>query len=181
VAALWVKKSSAYDGQWMYGVGLSSDYYFAKAQNEYFVGDNMAFTFLYGSWTAPAVSTWFHVAQTYDAGSGVHTLYVNGAIVDSLAHGSGLYNAGNDEEFRLGSDNGTSGEAYFLHGSMDDVRVYSRALDTTEIQSSYAGSAPADSLAHWDFEEGSGRLAADRSGNGHDLALNGPTFAFECP
>ncbi len=36
-------------------------------------------------------------------------------------------------------------------------------------------------VGDWGFEEGSGALAADTSGNGYDLALNGPVFSDTTP
>lgn len=35
------------------------------------------------------------------------------------------------------------------------------------------GSASADLVAHWEFNEGSGSVARDKSGNGHDGTING--------
>ena len=38
---------------------------------------------------------------------------------------------------------------------------------------SIAGNASADLVAHWRFDEGSGDVAYDTSGNGHDGTING--------
>lgn len=94
----------------------------------------------------------------------------------------------------------------YLNGSMDEVRIYNRALSASEIQAlSAAGSsprvlpAPAAGLdprpqparstatppssldlgliAHWTFDEGSGTTARDSSGRGHTGTLvHGPTW-----
>jgi len=74
------------------------------------------------------LNTWTHLAATYD-GSALR-LYVNGTQVSSLAR-SGSINTSTGP-LRVGG-NAVWGE--YFNGSIDEVRVYSRALTTAEIQS----------------------------------------------
>ena len=85
---------------------------------------------------------WAHVAATYDAATGDTKLYLNGTLVDSddrepapLQHDADfIENAPYDFEIGRAQavDNATMG---FFEGLIDDVRVYNRALDDTEIAS----------------------------------------------
>lgn len=132
---------------------------------------------------------WLHVAGTYDGAT--LRAYVNGAEVGSLAV-AGTVAAGSGVE--LGDD---------LDGSLDDVRVYGRALAAAEIGELAAGGHPSTTIAatslgapldvngdlvlnsgtlaqppvvgYWKLDEGSGAAAADASASGYDGTLVGDT------
>jgi hypothetical protein len=74
------------------------------------------------------LSTWSHLAATYD--NATLRLYVNGVVVASRALTGPLLTSTGD--LRIGG-NSLWGE--FFQGSIDEVRVYNRALTQTEIQS----------------------------------------------
>ena len=57
-----------------------------------------------------------------------------------------------------------------LHGSLDDVRIYNRALSSDEIMGLYLHSGLA---GHWKLDESSGTTAADSSGNGNNGTMQG--------
>ena len=73
-------------------------------------------------------STWTHLAVTYDGS--VVRLYLNGAMVDSVAH-TGLI-AGSTNALTLGSD---PFYGQYFNGLIDEVRIYNKALTATQIQS----------------------------------------------
>lgn len=84
--------------------------------------------------------------------------------------------------FRLGTLNPVGVERPF-GGLIDEVVVYDRPLNTTEIRQLYNKGygneyVPLKGLlARWRFDETTGTTASDSSGNGRDLTLvNGPTF-----
>jgi hypothetical protein len=84
------------------------------------------------------VNTWTHLAGTFDGAT--LRLYVNGSLVASQPFAGPIFTS--TGALRLGG-NGVWGE-YFT-GRIDDVRVYSRALSQTEIQTDLAtpvGGAP---------------------------------------
>jgi len=86
--------------------------------------------------TVSALSTgvWYHVALTYDAGTGSRRLYLNGSDVGGdTKSGNIQYSTG---EFNLGRT-GDSGEG--LDGSLDEWGIWSRALSSAEITSLYNG------------------------------------------
>lgn len=82
-----------------------------------------------------------HVAVTYDKASGTGRLYINGTIVKEAA--LGLFTPQTSPDLSIGFRPNTVpfGPIPFI-GLIDELSVYSRALDTTEIQAIFqAGSA----------------------------------------
>ena len=75
-----------------------------------------------------SLNTWSHLAVTYD-GTTVR-LYVNGGIADTSTYAGSI--PASTGALRLG---GNSIWQEWFRGELDDVRVYSRALSATEIQS----------------------------------------------
>ncbi|MCK9202576.1 MAG: hypothetical protein M0P42_15730, partial [Gallionella sp.] len=86
------------------------------------------------TWTAGSTelspNTWYHIAATYD-GTTVR-LYVDGQLDGSYAYSSPL---GSQDPVRVGAL--YSGSNAF-NGTIDDVRIYSRALNSTEISQIYS-------------------------------------------
>lgn len=114
------------------------------------------------------LNQWTHVAfvynkgtaRTYINGSVVHTYNGSGAIVDNI-HAA-------EDDFRIG---GRQIWNQHFQGKIDEVRVYNRGLAATEVKTL------ANELAgYWNFNENSGLIAADSSGNAFDGILNGPTW-----
>ncbi len=82
------------------------------------------------------VGTWNHIVGTYD---GVSTLkvYVNGVLVDTqTSPGFGTLNSANAVTKGIGiGDNPLSSSPF--NGTLDDVRIYNRALSQSEITTLY--------------------------------------------
>ncbi len=88
---------------------------------------------------AVPTSTWTHLATTYDGAT--QKLFVNGAQVASRAQtGSIIASTG---ALKIG---GNAIWSEWFKGTIDDVRVYSRALSATEIQTDMATAVSADSI-----------------------------------
>jgi len=85
--------------------------------------------------TALATNTWYHVVLTYDSVNGLK-LYLNG-VQDGSAAGNGVLIATGTTTW-ITNDSGTAGR--FLAGSMDDVRIYRRALTVSEVVALYRDS-----------------------------------------
>lgn len=81
------------------------------------------------------LSTWAHVAMTYD-GSSVRT-YVNGALQGTAAGSGYVKNTANTNTcLFIGAEPSgctAQGAEFYFPGRLDDVRVYSRALSSSEI------------------------------------------------
>ncbi|MFH1656898.1 MAG: LamG domain-containing protein, partial [bacterium] len=63
--------------------------------------------------------------------------------------------------------------ATYFNGSIDDVRIYNRALSPAEVTEHYNGifSDETGLAGLWHFDEGSGDTTADDSGNGNNGSL----------
>ena len=87
------------------------------------------------STTVLTANTWYHVAATYD-GSYVK-IYVNGLPegTGSQAISGSIYNS--TSPLRLGYNCNAPAYVNYTNAVMDEVRVYNRALNATEVQNLY--------------------------------------------
>jgi hypothetical protein len=81
---------------------------------------------------------WVNLVATY-TGSKTNAgfaIYANGIRVDSTNYSAGSYpgQINTTAPVEIGA---FAGASYFLKGSLDDVRIYSRALSAHEIQQLY--------------------------------------------
>jgi concanavalin A-like lectin/glucanase superfamily protein/Big-like domain-containing protein/fibronectin type III domain protein len=76
---------------------------------------------------SPATGTWQHLTATYDGAT--LRYYIDGVQVASRAFTG---NVGDFNTWRIGAYGGTP--FGFFDGSIDDVRIYDRALSTAEVQ-----------------------------------------------
>jgi hypothetical protein len=81
------------------------------------------------AYTTVSISTWTHIVGTYD-GTTIR-LYKNGTLVHSVAHSGTVSNPGR----YLTVGGWTSG---VWAGLVDDLRIYRRVLNATEIAGLYA-------------------------------------------
>ena len=128
---------------------------------------------------------WYHIVMTFDSLSSTQSLYVNDILMgirksvlsysnNSLA---GLFVGATKES----SD---SSIVNFFSGGIDDIRIYNRSLDSTEIQALYheGGYAtspltiPKNGLIAWYPFTGN---AIDSSGNGNNGIVNGATLTTD--
>ena len=84
---------------------------------------------------AKALNTWHHVAVTYDGTT--KRIYVNGTLENSLTYAKSLKYT-NPLYLDIGSFVLYLVGNYFT-GSIDDVRIYNRALSAAEIRAIYQG------------------------------------------
>jgi hypothetical protein len=122
-----------------------------------------------------STGTWYHVALVHEPTS--NKFYINGVLVASgpgsaninmlQPLGGGAYSTG----FLIGSSAGSR----YLNGMVSECRFWTRALSQTEIVDGMCGVSPSSEglRAYWKFNEGSGRVAKDVSGHGHDAVASG--------
>ena len=118
---------------------------------------------------AISVGTWHHVVGVYnnDAGS----IYVDGVLQTVTASGGALNSVTVTSGTRttwIGRTSypGVNADIYHFNGSIDDVRIYNRALSQAEVTTlapSYVG--------YWKLDEGAGSTVADWSGFGNTGTL----------
>ena len=111
---------------------------------------------------------WYHIAAVNNGGS--RKLYVNG--VEHNLSGSPLNVSANNNPLRIGSDYASR----YFDGRIDEVRVWNvpRVQDDiiatmdTELSGTETGL-----VAYYTFNEGSGIILNDQTGNGHNGTLIG--------
>ncbi|MEU6285785.1 LamG-like jellyroll fold domain-containing protein [Streptomyces sp. NPDC047028] len=87
---------------------------------------------------APVTGGWQHLTGVFDAGARTVRLYVNGGLQGSEAHAATWPANG---PFSIGRGWWDGRPADLFHGGIDDVRVYARALDTSQVKA-LAGARP---------------------------------------
>ncbi|MFA7171519.1 MAG: LamG domain-containing protein, partial [Candidatus Paceibacterota bacterium] len=119
---------------------------------------------------------WTHTVFTYD-GTEI-CLWVNGVKRASTPATGIIRNP--YQFFRIGWGHN---ETYHFTGSIDDVRIYNRALSADEISDLYNGNQIDDAglVGYWGFDEGIGSTTADLSGNGNTGTIDGATFTGDTP
>ncbi len=126
-----------------------------------------------------STNTWQNVALVCDAGT--WSLYVDGNNY-ALSNNTSIPNAVIGS-FAIGAD---QGGAENFNGSIDETRLWGRALCLGEIQNYLTGELPMPQnslVAYYKFNEGIGfannssvTTLADSSGNGHNLTLHNFTL-----
>lgn len=135
-----------------------------------------------------AASGWQHFAIVWDQDSATTTeMYINGAKQTGIDTGTigNIGDLSNALTLRYGAESDAGNP---FDGKLDEVRVYSRALATTEIQSLYEltqsdevnsssaqaqGSGKLDSgvIAYWPLDESTGATATDSSNSANNATL----------
>jgi len=113
---------------------------------------------------------WYHLVATYD-GSTLKYYVNSNKDFDSGSDFSGKIYV-NNMNLLIGVE---GGYGVLFNGSIDEVRIYNRALSAEEVRYHYNRGGP---VAEWNFDEGSGQMAYDESFNNNDGTL-GATSAVE--
>ena len=103
------------------------------------------------------LGVWQHIAGTYDGST--FTLYIDGAAVASTSRSGSI--ATNSDPLTFGN---WSGGPRPFDGSMDEVRIWNRALSAGEISANRdveLTGTETGLVAYYRFNEGSGQTAAD--------------------
>ncbi|WP_168797592.1 LamG-like jellyroll fold domain-containing protein [Neolewinella litorea] len=125
---------------------------------------------------------WFHYAAVYDS-QGRASLYINGVLSAQSAATSPSY-ISEIVDGRIGNLHSNNSRKF--RGDLDELRLWSRALEATDISALYNKTftdpatlaAPTTCLAaYYKFNESSGTTLADASGNGYTGMVVGTTAA----
>jgi len=113
-----------------------------------------------------SLNQWHMVTSVYSVSAQQLTIYVDGAL-DNITSGISTPNAAVTAALYIGRDNpNVPSGGYFFHGSMDEIRIYNKALSQSAVIQLYK--EPTNGLiAFWPFNGN----ANDLSGNGHNGSL----------
>jgi hypothetical protein len=140
-----------------------------------------------GVWETPAnsvvMNTLQHVVVAYDGSSPANNpvIYLNGVAqaVTRIAAPVGTFRS-DPATWLIGNNPATAGT---FKGWLDEVRIYNRLLSQAEALLHFnngqihAGQPEPGLVAGWHFDENTGILAMDYSGNGnHAVLVNGPRW-----
>jgi len=112
------------------------------------------------------VGKWYMLSLVYDGSS--MTMYVNGEPEEKKGTSDGTTTF---QRFELGMSWGGYTAKQLFSGRICEVRVWDRALSTTEMKNGICGVA-SDSKglrAYWKFDEGEGHIFHDSTNNGYDM------------
>lgn len=117
---------------------------------------------------------WHHLAWTVSGNN--FNFYIDGSLVYS---GAGCSDGVDGNYLMIGS--GLGGNEYFS-GTIDDVRIWNRALSGEEIASSMFnpgfGLDDGSMVGYWNFNIPSGTILFDNSGNNNHGEINGATWTI---
>jgi hypothetical protein len=114
---------------------LISNLNFSLGTNNAAASYNMTFGFYNGAWRnvtgfAMATNTWYHMIGTYNGNSVI--LYVNGVAGTPLSY-AGTATSGGEIRIARRWDDVANNSAYFFSGDIPVVKIYNRALSSTEV------------------------------------------------
>lgn len=122
----------------------------------------------------PSTGVWYHITAIHDAAANTNSITVNGAtnsisnVPEHVDTSANLY---------IGAFNGAG--QYPAQAAIDEVRFYKTALSPEEVED--ISEPPSNLIGHWKFDEGTGSITADTSGNGHTGTITNATFSTTVP
>ena len=126
------------------------------------------------SYLAPVqTNQWYHIAGVRET-AGASKLYINGQL-----------QATDDSPVTTPSTSadaltiGYAGFHTYHKGQIDEVRIWNVARTQSEIQANMNNKLTGNEtglVGYWDFNEGTGSIAYDQSGNGHNASINTATW-----
>jgi hypothetical protein len=172
MAGICMSHAGQADGQYEKGIGVTQS------------GKAGAYTFELGGASARILSgstlinagNWHHVAAVFNGEHKTYQLYVDGRMEATQAHKATFTYSGTAYmvcSFAFGSG-GTVGTWQPFSGSIDDVRVWNRALTPQDVLSLYRYSQPDLNMGlilYYKFDEGTGTVANDSSPIGRNGTL----------
>ncbi|NCC51064.1 MAG: PKD domain-containing protein [Spartobacteria bacterium] len=113
-----------------------------------------------------SLNQWVHFVATYDGTN--QCLYINGVLVDSATWSGPVSWSTAFIAEGIGGHSGTGQDRF--KGIIDDFRIYDAALSADDI------ALLTGMVAWWRFDEDSGGVAGDSTGNGHTGIVHGAVW-----
>lgn len=116
-----------------------------------------------------STGVWYHVAAVYDGAQ--LKVYINGQL-QATTTASRTIDLTNS--WAGGFHFGYSSNGRLLDGAISEARIWSRALSPGDIANGMCVVDPSTPglIGYWKFNEGTGKIAHDISGKGHDATAN---------
>ncbi|WP_088361959.1 LamG-like jellyroll fold domain-containing protein [Bacillus cereus] len=115
------------------------------------------------------IGTETHIAASFDDNKA--RIYINGILDSEFPLSKGGFRD-NHLDLHIGFER--PGMERQFQGSIDDVRIYNKALNEEQIQGNKEGNVTRDGLVgEWLFNEGGGSTIFDTSGNGNNGYISG--------
>lgn len=135
--------------------------------------------------------TWHHVASVYPGGGELGTVlhYIDGVLETAGGNNASTQPVNTSttaDPVTIGRRTQGAAQNYFP-GSVDDVRIYDRALSEQEVNDLMGDTPPTDGLVFYmPFEEGSGDTVDDLGSGDNDGTITGvggvfPTWSTDAP
>ncbi|HTP79448.1 MAG TPA: LamG-like jellyroll fold domain-containing protein, partial [Bacteroidota bacterium] len=141
------------------------------------LGLSSAWGWIYSAGSVP-LNTWSHVAVVFQTGTNGVKFYLNGSLLSQhTAPGALTTNTG---VFAIGEQAPGNCNCNFFNGKMDEVRVWNIGRSEQQIRADMCQTLTGTEtglVAYWQFNEGSGTVAADSVGGNNGTLTNGPTWA----
>ena len=173
--ATWVKREQDAAGYILIKMGTSG-----SSDDEYSLSLDAA-GYIQGAFNSPttykvvtskssiALNNWTHIALRWNQSDSKIAIYING-ILDTIATSTVTSIQNTSQPFRIGKP---QHNANSLIGSIDDIKIYNRALSDQEIYQLFNPSTSQGLIAHYPLNGN----ANDSSGNNNNGTLSGVTFA----
>ena len=162
------------NNQWYSALLSSGLWYFYTKMNGKILNNLSAASGLSGG----SATGWIHVAVSMVNGGGstgaIKEMYVNGSSINTISAGGmdgddqDLYSA--DQNLYLGGLNSAGSLSLPITGKMNDVAMWSVALDD-----------PAVAAVYWKFEENTGTTATDSAGSNDGTFAGDPQWDSSTP
>ena len=171
---LWVKIDQDNTGRdvlvskWETGIGPYEIQIDATRRIDFWIYTTTGWYELIGSYTILEIGGWHSIVGVYDGTS--QKLYLDGVETDSQSVTGSL----TSNNYPLNIGRSPSLYDNYFNGIIDEVKIFTRALNDTEIFTVYASSGGL--VGYWSFDEGSGSIAHDDSGSGFNGAILGASW-----
>ena len=137
---------------------------------------NAAWGWIYSGGTIPP-NQWSHIALVFQTGTNGVKFYLNGSLLSqSTASGALTTNTG---EFAIGKQAPGNCDCNYFQGKIDEVRVWGIARTEQQIRENMHRTLTGTEtglISYWQFNEGTGTIAADSIGGNNGTLVNGPTW-----
>ncbi|MCK4782035.1 DUF2341 domain-containing protein [Candidatus Parcubacteria bacterium] len=182
-----VVKGSGWSGGKRYGIAFTTDGGRSDGTIKVAIDDNSTRKNVFST-SQYADGEWHFVAAMRDGDN--LRLYIDGSEdANSPTDISGYSSLDNNRICSIGAiyNEDTSAMAQYFNGAIDEVRIYNRALSSTEINEHYQGLFKNETglVGLWHFAEGTGTTTADSSGQGNNGTLkptaSEPTWVTDAP